>query len=194
MGSWTTGVEPSSGWKRKMARARRPSRQRAGVAMAEKTTPSPSTTWGSRWKHQLGRGAKPEEIVDLDPAAFVIGEEAADDRGDHLFGVGRVGAAQIGRQLRQHHPPQPVAGIAVGEGLAQQIGGLDDLDPEHLEQPAEAAVLIARLFAEEDVVEQQLLHHRRHHAVDLDPGLVHQHPAQPADFGCDLNHLDNLQP
>ena len=128
------------------------------------------------------------------PPSFVIGEKTADHRRHHLVGVGGDRAAQIGRQLRQHHPPQPLAGVGVGQGLAEEIAGFDDLDAEDLEQPAEAAVLVARALAEEDVVEEQLLHHGRHHAVDLDPGLVDEHPAQPADFRRDVDHLDNLQP
>ena len=40
----------SSGWKVKIARASSGSRRRAAVAIADTSTRSPSTTWGSRWK------------------------------------------------------------------------------------------------------------------------------------------------
>ena len=51
--------------------------------------------------------------------------------------------------------------------LGQQDLGIEGLDPRRLEHLDKAVVLFAGQLAIEDVVEQQPLHQRRHHPVDL---------------------------
>ena len=66
--------------------------------------------------------------------------------------------------------------------------GLHHLDAEELEKAPKPTMFVAGPFAEENIVEEQILHHRRHHAVHLGPRFVHQHLAQPADLRCDVDH------
>jgi len=71
--------------------------------------------------------------------------------------------------------PQPRPRLVPGQGLGEELVGLHHLDAQKLQQTPEAAVLVARTVAKEDVVKEQLLHHRRYHAVHLRSRLVDQH-------------------
>ncbi len=110
---------------------------------------------------------------------------AASTCGVELLPGGEVGD----RQIRPQDLPHPGAGLRIVEGLLEQMAGLDDLDAEELQEAAEPCVLFARPLAEQDVVEEKLLHHRRHHAIDLRPGLVHEHTTKSADFRCHSDHF-----
>ena len=61
------------------------------------------------------------------------------------------------------------------EHLLEQVLDLEHLVGDVAEDLLEPAVLLAGPVAEEDVVEEQLLHHRRHHPVDLGSGHVDQY-------------------
>ena len=65
--------------------------------------------------------------------------------------------------------------VAFFECLGQQLLGFEGPHAEQLERAPEAAVFRPRPISKKDVVEEQLLHHRRHHRVDLDTRLVEQH-------------------
>ena len=81
-----------------------------------------------------------------------------------------------------------VAVFLDGEHLRQKSLRVEHLvghEPEHLLKPP---VLLARAGAVEDVVEEQLLHHRGDHAVDFRARQVDQDGGQLADFGGDSEH------
>ena len=137
-------------------------------------------------------GAADRPLADDDQRVAL--EEVVGDRrqGVELRGRGRdlggrlLDAGDQGRgQLLGGQVPEPVVHVrSPAEGLAEVVqdraallGDLEDLlekvlDLEHLvgdvaEDLLEAAVLLAGPVAVEDVVEEQLLHHRGHHPVDL---------------------------
>ncbi len=92
----------------------------------------------------------------------------------------------LGRRLQHLDAGErPPPGLLALEQLRQQPAGDQHLHPGPPQHPPEDAVLAARGVAVEDVVEQQLTHHPRHHQVDLGPGIVHQHPAQPPGLRLD---------
>jgi len=75
--------------------------------------------------------------------------------------------------------------VGIPEDLLEEILDVEHLvrhEAKHLPEPA---VLFARACPEQDVVEKQVLHHRRHHAVDLATGLVDENRPQAADLGVD---------
>ncbi len=80
-------------------------------------------------------------------------------------------------KLAQRHVEQPILGRFLLQRSDQQVARVQHVDPEQLQDATESAVLVACPIAVENVVEQQLFHHRRDHPVHLEPGLVNQHPA-----------------
>ncbi len=101
------------------------------------------------------------------------------------------------RQARQEVRGDGVLALELGEQLAarrrarqhvgEQVLAVQHLDAGLPHHGAEQVVLVARLLAVEDVVEEELLHHRRRHPVDLPPGPVHQDAPQACDFGIDVD-------
>jgi hypothetical protein len=80
------------------------------------------------------------------------------------------------RELREDRVPR--GGLL--EDLLEKIAGVEDLVGDELQDLPEPPVLLARARPEQDVVEQQVLHHRRHHPVDLAAGLVDENrPRRP---------------
>jgi hypothetical protein len=71
------------------------------------------------------------------------------------------------------------------EDLPQELSGLQDFVGDIAQHLLKTAMLFARPRAEEDVVEQQLLHHRGHHPIDLSPRQVHQDGGKLPDLGMD---------
>ena len=78
------------------------------------------------------------------------------------------------RELREHL----VARVGIAQDLLEELLNVEHLvrhEAEHLPEPP---VLLARAGPEQDVVEEQVLHHRGHHPVDLATGLVDEDRAQ----------------
>jgi hypothetical protein len=123
----------------------------------------------------------------------------ARDLGGRVLDPGHEGRGELfGRQVAQPivHVRVPSERLAeVVEDRAPLLGDLKDfleevLDLEHLvgdvaEDLLEAAVLLPGAVPVEDVVEEELLHHRRHHSVDLRAGQVDENGLEFADFGID---------
>ena len=54
-------------------------------------------------------------------------------------------------------------------------------------------MLLSDPIAEQDVVEEQLLHHRWNHPVALENRLMKKEAAQPTDFRSNANHESLLR-
>ena len=139
----------------------------------------------------VGQGRHPVELVRLDPAGHVLLAVSGDQHRRQGLRVERVQvlALTVGK-VAQEDLDDPVARGLLLQGLHQQVGSVVHLDAEQLEDPPERRMLLASPVPVEDVVEEELLHHRRDHAVDLGPRFVDQRSAQAADLGGDADHLD----
>ena len=92
------------------------------------------------------------------------------------------GGAVLGLELVE----QPLARLRVRQHVREQILRLEHLHPGLPQHLGEEVVLLARLVAVEDVVEEQGLHHGGDHPIDLPPRPVDQDAAQASDFRIDL--------
>ncbi len=111
---------------------------------------------------------------------------------EHRHELARAQLREVRLELRagllREHAGQEGAGLGQRQHLLEEPVGLDHLDPQDLQKPPEPSVLVPGAVAEEDVVEEQLLHHGRDHQVHFGPRLVDEHPPQPPHFGSDVNH------
>ena len=121
----------------------------------------------------VGQG---RELVELVHSEAVVRRVQAHAAHEHVDQVGRRGRgeplARGGRQVLGDGVEDVRARFLVRQGLGQQVLREQQLRAEELQHALEAAVLLARPVAEEDVVEEQLLHHRRDHPVDFRSRLV----------------------
>ena len=104
------------------------------------------------------RAAVKAGVADAELLVTLLGAEA----GQVAAGHGQRDLVVHPALLGQRHQEGDV-----DQGLLEQRPRVDHLDPEQLEEATKSRVLLPRAFAEQDVVEQELLHHRRHHPVDL---------------------------
>jgi hypothetical protein len=116
----------------------------------------------------------------------------AHTRGQHVDQLPRTRVAQPTADGRRHviqdRLQQPVTCALHGQRLHQQLARFQHFNAECSEQPHEAVMLFARPLTEENVVEQELVHHGRHHVIHFRTRRVHQHALQPPDFGPDVQH------
>ena len=96
-------------------------------------------------------------------------------------------ALRVG-EIPQQDLDDPVPCGLLAQCPGQQVRCVQHFDAEQLQYATESGVLLASPIAVEDVVEEQLLHHRRDHAIDLGTWLVDQGAAQTADLGGDADH------
>ena len=83
----------------------------------------------------------------------------------------------------------------VVEDLFQKILDVVNLIRHEPKDLLKSPVFLARELPEQDVVEQQLRHHRRHHDVDLAPGQMHENALELADFACHVEpHATGILP
>src|SRR5436190_2022208 len=88
-----------------------------------------------------------------------------------------------------------VLGLFVLEDFLEKILDVEDFLGDVAHQLLKTAMLLARDLPEEDVVEQQLGHHRRNHHVDLASGKVDEDALEPADFARDVQpHASRILP
>jgi hypothetical protein len=92
----------------------------------------------------------------------------------HLRGRDRV----LALQLVEDALPR----LALLQHVDEQVLRVEHLHPGLAQHLAEEVVLLARLVAVEDVVEEQALHHGGHHPIDLAAGPVDQDAPQASDF------------
>ncbi len=134
----------------------------------------------------VGQG---RELVELVHPEAVVRRIQAHAAHEHVDQFGRRGRNEPlacgGRQVLGHGVEDVRARFSVRQRLRQQVLREQQLRAKELQHALEAAVLLARAVAEEDVVEEQLLHHRRDHAVDFRSRLVDQHLPQAADLRGD---------
>jgi len=117
----------------------------------------------------------------------------ARDAGNQNFGERRRRTiAQSAHELRlQVIPLAEVADDSrfdffVFEDFFEQILQFHDVVGDEPDQLLKPAMLFARDLTVKDVVEEKLIHHRRHHEVDLPAGKMDQDTLQPADFAGDV--------
>jgi hypothetical protein len=136
----------------------------------------------------VGHRGHAVEVGDLDAAGGVAAHPGDQHRGE-VAGGGLLDLGPApGRELGKHDVEQPAAALGHLEGGGQEVEGLEDADAGELHQAPEEAVLLAHALPEEDVVEEQLLHHGGDHLVHLGAGLVDQDRAQAADLGRHVQH------
>ena len=94
----------------------------------------------------------------------------------------RDGRAEPERRVEVREDERPPVGVR--EDLLEEVANLEDLreEPEDLAEPP---VLLPGPGAVEDVVEEEVLHHRGGHPVDLATGLVDDDGPESTDFGVD---------
>ena len=179
--AWRTSDAARARTRRAAARAAGP-RSPSSPGWPARRPPRAGRAGRSSWESGAGRRAPPSSP----PRAPAL--DSGDQRRGELL---RRQVAQP--KLHVGAPPERLAEVV--QDRAALLGHLKDvleqiLDLEHLvghvaENLLKTAMLLAGAVPVEDVVEQQLLHHGRHHAVDLRPGQVDQDRLELSDFRSD---------
>ena len=126
----------------------------------------PTTMAGSRWKNQFGTGGRRKsESIESEmtralarstPSTSAAASVRRRTSGRALDGPRRPSARSAAASSEDDGPP-----LLVGEDLLEEVLDLEDLVRHEAEKLLEPAVLLARPGPEQDVVEEEVLHHRR---------------------------------
>src|SRR5207244_7432827 len=122
-------------------------------------------------------------------AASLLARQAADQ---HLRERARGLLAQPVREAaREAVAPGEIANdqllrLLILKHFLEEILRVEDVVGDEADELLEAPVLLAGHLAVEDVVEEELRHHRRDHDVDLAPREMHEDALQPPDLARDV--------
>ena len=171
-----------------MVRASSGSRSRAPVAIEEMTTPVAHHHLRIALEEVVGHRVDSKKLRRRRPSLGRGADPLDQGRGQLLRRqlVEPAHQAEGGAVLGLELGEQPLARLGVRQHVGEQVLRLEHLDPGPPQHLAEEVVLLARLVAVEDVVEEQALHHGGDHPVDLPPRPVDQDAPQASDFRIDL--------